>query len=206
MHALIVVAHPDPASLTHAVANRIAEGIAASDPRHTFEIADLAAEGFDPRFTQPDTLLAQAKGEPLPEVAAEHARLERADALVLAYPVYWWSFPGLLKGWIDRVFTQGWAYEDADGGLVKKLQRLKVHLVALGGANQRTYARHGYFGAMKTQIDHGIFGYCGASVVTSELLLPSDAGFPASHLAAARAIGEKIFSSRDVIREEEAEP
>jgi len=206
MHALIVVAHPDPASLTHAVAGQIAEGISASNSEHSFEVADLAAEGFDPRFTQPDTALAMGRGEPLAEVAAEHARLERADALVLVYPVYWWSFPGLLKGWIDRVFTQGWAYEDADGKLVKKLQRLKVHLVALGGANQRTYARHGYFGAMKTQIDHGIFGYCGAQVLSSDLLLPSDAGFPAAHLATAQAIGGKIFSSRAVIREEEVEP
>ncbi|MGB3436020.1 NAD(P)H-dependent oxidoreductase [Achromobacter sp.] len=206
MHALIVVAHPDPASLTHAVAEQIAEGISASNSEHSFEVADLAAEGFDPRFTQPDTALAMGRGEPLAEVAAEHARLERADALVLVYPVYWWSFPGLLKGWIDRVFTQGWAYEDADGKLVKKLQRLKVHLVALGGANQRTYARHGYFGAMKTQIDHGIFGYCGAQVLSSDLLLPSDAGFPAAHLATAQAIGGKIFSSRAVIREEEVEP
>jgi NAD(P)H dehydrogenase (quinone) len=172
MHALIVVAHPDPASLTHAVARQVAEGISAVDAGHTFEVADLAAEGF---------------------------------ALVLVYPVYWWSFPGLLKGWIDRVFTQGWAYEDADGKLVKKLQRLNVHLVALGGANQRTYARHGYFGAMKTQIDHGIFGYCGANVATSELLLPSDAGFPAAHLDAARTIGQKIFSSRAVIHEEEVQ-
>ncbi|WP_454696305.1 NAD(P)H-dependent oxidoreductase [Achromobacter aegrifaciens] len=206
MHALIVVAHPDPASLTHAVSARIAEGISASSPQHSFELADLAAEGFDPRFTQPDIALLLKKGEPLPEVAAEHARLNRADALVLVYPVYWWSFPGLLKGWIDRVFTQGWAYdEDADGKLHKKLQWLKVHLIAIGGANQRTYARHGYFGAMKTQIDHGIFGYCGASVSTSELLLPSDAGFPASHLDAARTIGERIFASRAVIREEEVE-
>ncbi|WP_198284163.1 NAD(P)H-dependent oxidoreductase, partial [Bacillus cereus] len=78
------------------------------------------------------------------------------------------SFPALLKGWIDRVFTQGWAYEDdANGKLVKKLQHLQVHLLAIGGADQRTYARHGYFGAMKTQIDYGIFGYCGARVVTS---------------------------------------
>ena len=206
MHALIVVAHPYPASLTHAVARQVAAGISAADAGHTFEVADLAAEGFDPRFTQPDVALAMGKGEALPEVAAEHARLERADALALVYPVYWWSFPGLLKGWIDRVFTQGWAYEDTDGKLVKKLQRLDVHLVALGGANQRTYARHGYFGAMKTQIDHGIFGYCGASVATSELLLPSDAGFPAAHLATAQAIGGKIFSSRAVIREEEVEP
>ncbi|GAA5235171.1 NAD(P)H-dependent oxidoreductase [Verticiella sediminum] len=205
MHALIVIAHPDQASLTHAVAAQVAEGIVASGSQHSFEIADLTAEGFDPRFTQADIALALKEKEPLADVAAEHARIDRADALVLVYPVYWWSFPGLLKGWIDRVFTQGWAYDDADGKLVKKLQRLQVHLVAIGGADQRTYARHGYFGAMKTQIDHGIFGYCGARVAASELLLASDAGFPAAHLDTARAIGGRIFASHPAAREKEVE-
>ena len=173
MHALIVVAHPDPASLTHAVAARLAQGIAASGPAHPFEIADLAAQGFDPTFTPADVALHLTQAAPPPDVLAEHARLDRADALALVYPVYWWSFPGLLKGWIDRVFTNGWAYDaSADGKLVKKLQRLPVHLVAIGGADMRTYDKHGYFGAMKTQIDHGIFGYCGAPVVTSEFLVP----------------------------------
>ena len=206
MHALIVVAHPNQASLTHAIANQVAEGIAASGPQHSFEVADLAMEGFDPRFNQADIAVLLKEGPPLPDVAAEHARIDRADALVLVYPVYWWSFPGLLKGWIDRVFTQGWAYEDdAEGKLVGKLQHLRVHLIAKGGANQRTYARHGYFGAMKTQIDHGIFDYCGASVSTSELLLPSDAGFPESHLDTARAIGSRIFVTRAAAPEETVE-
>ncbi len=193
MHTLIVVAHPNPASLTHAVAGRLAEGLASVEGANTFELADLAAEGFDPRFTLPDRALAQGSGEVPADVAAEHARLDRADALVLVYPIYWWSFPALLKGWIDRVFTQGWAYAATDDGrLLKKLQRLRVHLVALGEADQRTFARHGYFGAMKTQIDHGIFDFCGAPVATSELLLASDPGYPAAHLGTAEAIGRKI--------------
>ncbi|MCD7096871.1 NAD(P)H-dependent oxidoreductase [Stenotrophomonas sp. MMGLT7] len=197
MHALIVLAHPDRGSLTHAVSAQVAQGIAASSPRHSFEIADLAAEGFDPRFGQADMALFRRQAGPPPDVAAEHARIDRADALVLVYPVYWWSFPGLLKGWIDRVFSNGWAYaEEADGKLVKKLQRLQVHLIAIGGADQQTMTRHGYREAMKTQMDHGIFDYCGAHVATSELLLASDAGFPASHLDAAHAIGRRIFASR----------
>ncbi|RMX04221.1 flavodoxin family protein [Corticibacter populi] len=195
MHALIVLAHPAPHSLTHAMAAEVANGIAACGASHSSEIADLAAEGFDPRFTRADLAVHLHQAGPPADVAAEHARLERADALVLVYPIYWWSLPALLKGWIDRVFTQGWAYEDDAGGkLVKKLQRLQVHLIASGGADQRTMARHGYFGAMKTQIDHGIFGYCGARVATSELLLASDAGFPGAHLDAARAIGRRIFA------------
>ena len=197
MHALIVVSHPEQASLTHAVAGQVAKGVVASGPQHSFEVADLASEGFDPRFTRADVALHLKAAEPSSDVAAEHARIDRADALVLVYPVYWWSFPGLLKGWIDRVFTNGWAYDEGpDGKLVKKLQHLQVHLIAVGGADMRTYARHGYFGSMKTQIDHGIFGYCGARVATSELLLASDAGFPTSHLNAAHSIGSELFASR----------
>lgn len=195
MHALIVVSHPNPGSFTHAIAGEVARGIAASGAGHTHEVADLAAEGFDPRFTASDHALHLQDSTPADDVASEHARLDRADALVLVYPVYWWSFPGMLKGWIDRVFTNGWAYEESAGGkLVRKLQRLDVHLVANAGATTRTYARHGYFGAMKTQIDHGIFGYCGARVVTSELLLP-DARTPVGQIDAAYAIGQTIFPS-----------
>jgi NAD(P)H dehydrogenase (quinone) len=197
MHTLIVVAHPDPESLTHAIAHHVATGIAASGPQHTFEMADLASEAFDPRFTQSDVALHLTRSNPPADVAAEHARIDRADTLVLVYPVHWWSFPALLKGWIDRVFTNGWAYDaNPDGKVIKRLQRLQVHLIASGGADMRTYARHGYFGAMKTQIDHGIFGYCGAHVATSELLVASDAGYPASHLDAAQVIGQRIVAAR----------
>ena len=67
-----------------------------------------------------------------------------------------------------------------------------MHLVAVAGADMRTYARHGYFGAMKTQIDHGIFDYCGATVVASEILFESETHSPRAHLDAARAIGRKL--------------
>ncbi|MDQ0471358.1 NAD(P)H-dependent oxidoreductase [Labrys wisconsinensis] len=194
MHALIVVSHPKSRSLSHAVAAAVAEGVSGSNPSHSVEIADLAAEGFDPRFTAADVDHHLRRASLPADVAVEQARIERADALVLVYPVYWWSMPGLLKGWIDRVFTNGWAYDEAaDGRLVKKLGRLRVHLVAIGGADDGTYARHGYFGAMRTQIDHGIFDYCGAGVATSEFLLPSQEQTPDAHLGTARAIGRDLF-------------
>ncbi|MGC6388785.1 NAD(P)H-dependent oxidoreductase [Ewingella sp. S1.OA.A_B6] len=196
MHALIVVSHPLNDSLTHTIARKIAGSISQSSSGHTAEIADLATEGFDPRFTTAD-MSAFNKRSPLPhDVIAEQTRLDRADALVLVYPIYWWSMPGQLKGWIDRVFTNGWAYDDNGGGKVaKKLSHLKVHLVAIGGADRRTFARHGYSDAMKTQIDHGIFDYCGAPVVTSELFFsaePTDIGL---HLDKAQAIGSSIFTT-----------
>lgn len=195
MHALIVVAHHDPQSLTHSLAAQVAAGVSLSGPGHSFEIADLWAQGFDPRFSAADHAVHH-RAPPPADVAAEQARIDRADALVLVYPVYWWSMPGLLKGWIDRVFANGWAFDfSAQARLVKKLGHLRVHLLGVGGADAGTYARHGYGDAMKTQIDHGIFDYCGACVVTSELLLESETQDPTFHLAAARAIGRDLFNA-----------
>lgn len=200
MHALIVVSHPAPSSLTHAVAEQIAKGISSSSPAHSFEIADLAAEAFDPRFTANDMAVHLREEQPSDEVIAEQERIDRADALVLVYPVYWWSMPALLKGWIDRVFCNGWAYEEgADTKLVKKLRHLQVNLVAIGGADHRTYARHGYFEAMKTQIDHGIFDYCGAQVERSEFLVPSNAELAGAHLKIAREIGIHLLKTRKLL-------
>ena len=198
MHTLIVTSHPNPDALTHAVARRIADGIAAA-PGATVEVADLHAEGFDPRYTLQD-LDGHHRASPFPaDVLAEQARLDRANALVLVFPVYWWSMPALMKGWIDRVFTGGWAYDDSSGhGVLKKLGHLPVHLVGLGGADDRTWQKRGYTGAMKTQIETGIFDYCGAPVRSSTLLLETDTGDARAHLQTALSLGQRIAGNADM--------
>lgn len=169
MHILVVVTHPAGSSLTRSVASAIVDAGAALG--HTVELVDLVAEGFDPVFGPADHAAFTGAGATPPDVRREQQRIDGADHLVLVHPVYWWSMPAVLKGWIDRVFVSGWAFEeDADGGIVKKLGRLKVHLIALAGASAATYAKHGYRNAMRAQIDHGIFDFCGAPVVTSELV------------------------------------
>ena len=194
MHALIVVSHPDPRSLTHAVARSFAEGIEALG-QHTTELADLAAEGFQPAFDLADRATFFQKASAAPDVLREQERIDRSDALVLVYPVYWWSFPGQLKGWIDRVFSNGWAYsETPEGHIEKRLGRLAVHLIGIGGAGEGTYARHGYGTALRTQIDHGVFEYCGARVATSRILHGIDSASAASHIATARELGRNAFA------------
>lgn len=195
MHALIVVAHHDPRSLTHSLAEKIAQGLTQANSTDSFEMADLAAEGFDPRFSFADHAVHHREALPPADVLAEQARIDRADALVLVYPIYWWSMPALLKGWIDRVFSNGWAFDfSLDQPFSKKLQRLQVHLVAVGGADADTFLRHGYGEAMTAQIDHGIFDYCGARIVSSQRLLESETLEPGLHLDAAYVIGQRLFS------------
>ncbi|WP_417462745.1 NAD(P)H-dependent oxidoreductase [Kordiimonas sp.] len=193
MHVLIVTAHPNPQSLSHGVAQRIADGFASRGSSDTVEIVDLASEGFDPRFTAADIAVHRQEASPPADVVAEQARLDRADKLVLVYPVYWWSMPALLKGWIDRVFSNGWAFDfSLESKLVKKLQKLTIHLVAVAGADANTYRKRGYQDAMTTQIDHGIFDYCGASVVTNDLLVNSETTNAVIHLDRAFELGQSF--------------
>lgn len=195
MHALIVVSHPLDTSLTHRTATAIAQGIVESSPHNTYEIADLTRENFNPVFSASDMAAFQQTGVTPPDVVDQQSRIDRADALILVFPVYWWSMPALLKGWIDRVFSNGWAYEEtADGNVVKKLGRLRVHLVALGAASQKTYDTHGFTDAFNAQITHGIFDYCGAPVERSQILLMPELGTVDAHLEVARKTGEAVFS------------
>ncbi|MEH3156261.1 MAG: NAD(P)H-dependent oxidoreductase [Gordonia paraffinivorans] len=160
MTALVVFAHPDRDSLTHHVAKEIDAVLEGRGV--TTQIADLAAEGFDPRFSPADRR-RYTDDTPLPDdVRAEHDRLDGVDDLVLVFPVYWWSMPALLKGWIDRVFVRGWAFDDRVTPMRRLLGHLRVHLVMLAADDADGFRRRGYDTAMATQIQTGVLGYCGA--------------------------------------------
>lgn len=159
-HTLVVVAHPDPTSLSHHLANAVA---AAAAHRGTAEIADLAWEGFDPRWTAADRAAYQGTGSVPADVVAEQVRLNKATDLVLVFPVYWWSMPALLKGWIDRVFVNGWAFGYTPNGDVEPaLQWLTIHVLPVAASSAGVYDRHGYEKALRAQIEHGLIDFCGA--------------------------------------------
>lgn len=173
MTTLVVVSHPDPGSLTQEIARTVSTAIRAAGG--TVELADLEAEGFDPRFERADLEVSRGNGAPSAPVLAEQQRIDRADSLVLVFPVYWWSMPALLKGWIDRVFANGWAYRVSDTGeFTKGLDRLHVHLVPIAGDGAAGFERHGMDLAFRTQIERGIFEYCGATVASTSFVFDAD--------------------------------
>jgi putative NADPH-quinone reductase len=158
VNTLIVTAHPDHTSLTAGIAQQLHEALQPAES----VVVDLAAEGFDPRFGLADRACYRGEGEVPADVVREQRRLDAADHVVLVFPVYWWSMPALLKGWIDRVFINGWAFSIGESGTSRDLGRLTVHLVAVAGDAAGTYERHGYEQALRTQIEHGIVDYVGA--------------------------------------------
>ncbi|GHE11679.1 NAD(P)H-dependent oxidoreductase [Klenkia taihuensis] len=192
---LVVTAHPDPDSLTHRAA---AELVARLGPGTA--TAHLAQEGFDPAFGLADHLTYRGL-EPAPaEVRAEQRRIDAADHVVLVFPVHWWSFPALLKGWVDRVLITGWAFDAAaDGRVVGCLQDRTLHLLPIAGATAGAWAGRGYDRAFATQVEVGIAGFCGMPMGVTAFVHDSDGGDPdllaAAVQDAAAAIASAIHGS-----------
>ncbi len=123
MKVLIVYCHPEPASFNGAL-----KEVAADTMRrlgHTVEVSDLHGERFDPvekadhypqrKHSKWFSAMAEQRhasetSSLPPDVRREIARLERADLVVLQFPLWWHSQPAMLKGWFDRVFVSGGLY------------------------------------------------------------------------------------------------
>ena len=75
MHVLTILDHPNPASFSAAVAQQCMDGARAAG--HSVELADLHAEGFDPRWSMAD-IEREADATTLPDVAKEQERIARA--------------------------------------------------------------------------------------------------------------------------------
>ncbi|MBN9063333.1 MAG: hypothetical protein BGP06_07985 [Rhizobiales bacterium 65-9] len=162
MHALIVYAHMEPTSFTAAMKDAAVEAIEAAG--HTVEVSDLYASGFNPvagrhdftsvadadRFHyQAEQLKAAQENAYAAEIAVEQDRVRRADLLVLAFPLWWGGPPAILKGWLERVLSYGFAYVDGarfDSGLFKDKRGL--FCVATGGTPQR-FSEEGVYGPIE---------------------------------------------------------
>ncbi|MBB4688881.1 NAD(P)H-dependent oxidoreductase [Amycolatopsis jiangsuensis] len=174
MHLLTVFSHPFTDKYPAAVMDALNEPFRREG--HSVDVLDLHAENFDPRFTEADH--AHFWGGPVPaDVAVMHRRVEAADRLAFVFPVYWWGMPALMKGWLERVFTGGWAYQFGKGVQDRGkeppsalLGNVPTILIGIGGSSRRTYAKYGYDEAMRTQLDVGTFVYCGITDVESHLI------------------------------------
>jgi NAD(P)H dehydrogenase (quinone) len=188
VNILIIFDHPRRDSFCGAVLDNLIDGLGAAG--HKAEVADLRAEGFDPRlcpadepdWSDADKVYSEA-------VLAEQARMLRNDALAFVFPVWWWSLPATTKGWIDRVWNNGWAYGS------RKLPHRKALLLGTAGGSAEYYARRGSEQAMRVQILTGMMTYCGIPEAELQLLFGAlgDGSARERHLRTARTLGESFF-------------
>lgn len=175
MKNLIIYAHPNPSSLNHFLKESLVKHLAA----HNQEVIvrDLNGLGFDPVLSL-DDMIGQRKGEVAEDVKTEQSYITWADQITFIYPIWWTGLPAIMKGYIDRVMSYGFAYRYTKGvqeGLMKGKQ---VIIINTHGKSHSEYHESGMSQALILTSDLGIFTYCGFQVKRHFLFEKADSVKP----------------------------
>jgi putative NADPH-quinone reductase len=127
---LVLIAHPVADSLCHTLAQAVISALTARG--HEVIVENLYAAGFSPALTVAER---QSYYGPAFDASATQQQIDRllsAQALVLVFPTWWFGFPAILKGWFDRVWAPGIAYDHATdlGPITPRLHGLQ-HALAI---------------------------------------------------------------------------
>ncbi len=189
MNVLLVFAHPEPRSLNGALREVAVAELKARG--HDVRVSDLYAQRWKSEVDRADfpalakdTRLrpgaasgkAFSAGTLTDDVKAEQEKLLWADVLILQFPLWWYTMPAILKGWVDRVYAYGFAYgvgEHSDrhwgdrfgeGTFAGK----RAMLIVTTGGWEEHYAPRGINGPIDDllfPINHGILYYPGYDVL-----------------------------------------
>lgn len=127
-NTLIIYAHPNPKSFNHAILETAQNALQAAGDE--VRVRDLYALNFQPVLGAAD-FEAMHNGTLLPDVQEEQQHIIWADKIIFIYPMWWGDRPAILKGYVDRVFTNGFAfkYEPQPEGLLAPRRALIVQTV-----------------------------------------------------------------------------
>ena len=165
MRVLVVYCHPNPESFGAAVRDRALAGLASSG--HEVRLTDLYADGFDPMLSAAERRSHQEPGIS-PELQSYADDLRWAEGIVLVYPTWWSGQPAMLKGWIDRIWGSGVAWELPEGaGVVRPLltEVRRLIVVTTHGSSKWVNALEGESG--KRTVTRSIRAMCSRRVRTT---------------------------------------
>ncbi len=165
MKHLIIYSHFNKDSFASSIKDVIREQLIKSG--HEVIIRDLYELDFNPVLSLEDKQIMM--GGAMPEdIKKEQDILSSADYVHFVFPIWWTGLPAMVKGYIDRVFTYGWAYEMRDGNIVGLLNK-KMTIVNTHGFPSEYYTQVGMYDAFKNTIVNGIFNFSGFEVVKHHL-------------------------------------
>ena len=129
MKCLVVIAHPLADSLCHSMAKLVITHLTKAG--HEVIVEDLYQENFTPMLSSLERESYYSSAFNAVAVQQQLQNVTMTEAVVLVFPTWWFGFPAILKGWFDRVWAPGIAYDHASdlGAIQPKLTRLKKTLV-----------------------------------------------------------------------------
>jgi len=161
MKHLIVYAHPNAGSLN----NHFKQSVVNTLQRSNCEVVvrDLYELNFNPILSMGD-MQGQRKGVVDTDVKVEQEYIKWADQLTFIYPIWWTGMPAIMKGYIDRVMSYGFAYR-YDNGIQKGLLNDKsVVIINTQGKSKEEYKEIGMDTALSLTSDRGVYQYCGLKI------------------------------------------
>src|SRR5690606_16292792 len=166
---LIVIAHPDPDSFNQAIKTQLIAAL--KEQNHQVRVRDLYRLGFDPVLSLEELQRYDSQEGDVPaEVKAEQDEILWADHLIFIYPTWWWSMPAVMKGYFDRVFVPGFAFEVGDQGIKGLLAGKKAWIIQTTGSDQAYIEKHRLDEMVKKPLEIGLFNFCGMEVVDHQIL------------------------------------
>lgn len=147
MNVLVVSAHPSANSFNAALCERVVQGL--TDTNHNVRLRNLYREDFDPRLTVKEWRGHLDSPETKDHLLSYFDDLRWCETLVLVYPTWWGGQPAILKGWMDRVWANGVAWDLPEGAsrlrpLLHNVRRIVT--VTTHGAPRRVNAIQGVNG------------------------------------------------------------
>ncbi|MES0885287.1 NAD(P)H-dependent oxidoreductase [Roseibium sp. SCP14] len=159
MKCLVVVSHPLPNSLCRHLANRVVQHLIESG--HDVLEEDLYAQGYDPTLSDRERETYYGSYD-ASQIEGQVKRLQEAEALVLVFPTWWFGFPAILKGWFDRAWGPGLAYDHADdfGPIKPKLFNLRQVLAVTTLGSPWWVDRLVMWQPVRRILKHALLGAC----------------------------------------------
>jgi NAD(P)H dehydrogenase (quinone) len=171
MKHLIIYSHPNPKSLNSYLKNILVEHLEKQN--HEVIVRDLYALKFNPVLSL-DDMAEQRNGLVADDVKQEQEFISWADCITFIHPIWWTGLPAIMKGYIDRVFSYGFAYR-YDQGIQKGLLTGKqTVIINTHGKSNDEYKAIGMDKALQLTSDKGIYTYSGLEVVEHFFLEKAD--------------------------------
>lgn len=160
MKVSVILGHPDPASLNHAIAQTVVTALKKNGHEVCFH--DLYAEKFDPILLT-EEIPKDARLEPA--VSVHCAEIATVDGIVIVHPNWWGQPPAVLKGWVDRVIRSGVAYEFIEGdsgeGVPLGLLKARTALVFNTADTPQVREQEVFGDPLESIWKNCVFGLCG---------------------------------------------
>ena len=160
---VLLFAHPNPKSYNAAVLQTIQQAL--EQKKAEVKVKDLYAMNWDPLLSQSDFKAFheayRGVGSYPDDIKKEQDDIAWADAIVVVFPVWWYSVPAILKGYMDRVFSMGFAYKHTRKGPQGLLSGKKVLVISTSGEDEIGAKASGMIETIEKGLVKGVFSFCG---------------------------------------------